>query len=142
MVVGNNKSMTTKNAGKVLAILIAMRMRQYNARRIARWSTYRATLEATGCCHWVSACAAPAAAMVDEFVEITHNTNKTQLLAGNYGTLRSLAVYENFNPKTDPLLSSYATSCVKMWDSRIRAGELSYISSYQMLSVDKHLKSY
>ena len=114
MVVGNNKSMTTKNAGKVLAILIAMWMRQYNTRRIARWSTYRATLEATGCCHWVSACAAPAAAMVDEFVEITHNTNKTQLLAGNYGTLRSLAVYENFNPKTDPLLSSYATSCVKM----------------------------
>jgi hypothetical protein len=79
---------------------------QYNTRRIARWSTYRATLEATGCCHRVSACAAPAAAMVDEFVEITHNTNKTQLLAGNYGTLRSLAVYENFNPKTDPLLSS------------------------------------
>jgi len=26
------------------------------------------------------------AAMVDEFVETTHNTNKTPLLASNYGT--------------------------------------------------------
>jgi hypothetical protein len=29
---------------------------------------------------------APAAAMVNEFVETTQNTNKTQLLASNYGT--------------------------------------------------------
>jgi hypothetical protein len=29
---------------------------------------------------------APAATMVDEFVETTQNTNKTQLLASNYGT--------------------------------------------------------
>jgi hypothetical protein len=29
---------------------------------------------------------APAVAMVNEFVEITQNTNKTQLLARNYGT--------------------------------------------------------
>jgi len=29
---------------------------------------------------------APAAAMVDKFVETTQNTNKTQLLASNYGT--------------------------------------------------------
>jgi hypothetical protein len=28
---------------------------------------------------------APAAAMVNEFVETTQNTNKTQLLASNYG---------------------------------------------------------
>jgi len=28
----------------------------------------------------------PAAAMVNEFVETTQNTNKTQLLASNYGT--------------------------------------------------------
>jgi hypothetical protein len=49
---------------------------------------------------------APAAALVDEFVETTQNTNKTQLLASNYSTFRSLVVYENFNPKIDPLLSS------------------------------------
>ena len=48
----------------------------------------------------------PAAAMVDGFVETTLNTNKTQLLPSNYGTFRLLVVCENFNPKTDPLLSS------------------------------------
>ena len=31
-------------------------------------------------------CIAPAVAMVDGFVETTQNTNKTQLLASNYGT--------------------------------------------------------
>jgi hypothetical protein len=36
MVVGNNKSTTTKNAGKLLAISIAMRMLQYDAGRIAQ----------------------------------------------------------------------------------------------------------
>ncbi len=45
-----------KNAGKTLAILIAMGMQQFNAGRIAQWSTSRASLEATGCCHWESAC--------------------------------------------------------------------------------------
>jgi hypothetical protein len=36
MLVGeNNKSTTTKNLGKSLAIMIAMRMRQYDAGRIA-----------------------------------------------------------------------------------------------------------
>jgi hypothetical protein len=33
---------------------------------------------------------APADAMVDEIVETTQNTNKTQLLASNYGTNLSL----------------------------------------------------
>jgi hypothetical protein len=62
--------------------------------------------------HWMPplgkclCCTAPAAAMVDKFVENTQNTNKTQLLASNYGTLRSLVVYEKFNPNTNPLLSS------------------------------------
>jgi hypothetical protein len=48
----------------------------------------------------------PAATLVDGFVETTLNTNKTQLLPSNYGTFRSLVVCENFNPKTNPLLSS------------------------------------
>jgi hypothetical protein len=88
MVVGDNKSTTTKNAGESLAISIAVQLRRYNAGCIAQWSTSRASLEATGCRHWASACAVffPAAAMVDEFVEKTQNTNKTQLLASNYGT--------------------------------------------------------
>jgi hypothetical protein len=36
MLVGNNESATTKNAGESLAITIAMRMRRYDAGRIAR----------------------------------------------------------------------------------------------------------
>jgi hypothetical protein len=48
----------------------------------------------------------PAATMVKELESNTQNTNKTQLLASNYSTFRSLDVCENFNPKTDPLYSS------------------------------------
>ncbi len=40
--------------------------------------------------------------MVNEFVEITQNTNKTQLLASNYGTFRSLVVCEYFIPPKGP----------------------------------------
>ena len=36
MLVGNNELATTKNAGELLAISIAMRMRQYNAGSIAQ----------------------------------------------------------------------------------------------------------
>ena len=57
---------------------------------------------------------APAAAMVDGFVETTLNTNKTQLLPSNYGTFRSLVVCENFNPKTEPLLS------LSMWQASFK----------------------
>jgi hypothetical protein len=35
MVVGNTESMTTKNVGKFLAILIAMQTRRYDAGHIA-----------------------------------------------------------------------------------------------------------
>ena len=43
--------------GELLAISIAMHMRQYDARCIARWSTSQASLGATGCRHRASACA-------------------------------------------------------------------------------------
>jgi hypothetical protein len=36
MLVGNNQSATTKNAGKLLTILIAMEMRQYDAEHITQ----------------------------------------------------------------------------------------------------------
>jgi hypothetical protein len=39
---------TTKNAGESLAIFIAMRVRRYDAGRIAQWRTSGASLEATG----------------------------------------------------------------------------------------------
>ncbi len=56
MVVGYNESTTTKNVGESLAISIAMQMRRYDAGHIARWSTSRASLKATGCRHRASAC--------------------------------------------------------------------------------------
>ncbi len=40
--------------------------------------------------------------MVNEFVETTQNTNKTQLLASNYGTFRALVISENFIPQNGP----------------------------------------
>jgi hypothetical protein len=59
MVVSNNESMATKNAGellKLIAILIAMAMQRYNVGHISQWSTSGASLEDTGCCHQLSAC--------------------------------------------------------------------------------------
>jgi hypothetical protein len=45
---------------------------------------------------------ASAAVMVNNFFETTQNTNKTQLLASNYGTFRVLVVCENFIPQNGP----------------------------------------
>ncbi len=45
MVEGNNQLMTTKNAGKLLAISMAMAMQRYDERHIARWSTSRLHLK-------------------------------------------------------------------------------------------------
>jgi hypothetical protein len=44
----------------------------------------------------------PAVAMVDDFIETTQNTNKTQLLPSNYGTFRALVNSENFIPQNRP----------------------------------------
>ncbi len=103
MVAVNNKLTITKKAGESLAISIATRMRQYDAGHIARWSTSRASLEATGCCHRSSACAVfpqwpPWSTNLNETAQ-NKNTNKTQLLASNYGTFRSLVVCENFGTR-------------------------------------------
>jgi hypothetical protein len=45
---------------------------------------------------------APAAATVNDFVETTQNTNKTQFLASNYSTCRALVISENFIPQNGP----------------------------------------
>ena len=58
--------------------------------------------------------------MVDKFVENTQNTNKTQMLASNYCTFRSLVVCENFNPKTDPLRSSSMQALFKCESTRLQ----------------------
>jgi hypothetical protein len=50
------------------------------------------------------------ATMVDEFVETTHNTNKTQLLASNYSTFRVLVVVRILTPKRTLYLAHRLTS--------------------------------
>jgi len=76
MVVGNNESATTKNADKLLAISIALAMQQYDTRCIARWSTSRASLEATGCRHQASACAV--SPRRPPWSTVSNKTHKTQ----------------------------------------------------------------
>jgi len=48
------KSTIEKNGLAWRAILMAMRIRQYDAKRIAQYGRSRATLDATGCCHRAS----------------------------------------------------------------------------------------
>jgi hypothetical protein len=64
----------------------------------------------------LSADIAAAAAMVNEFVETTQNTNKTQLLASsNYSTFRALINSENFIHQNIPFTQLIdATSFVEM----------------------------
>jgi hypothetical protein len=50
------KSTATKNTRQTLAILITMQMWWCDAGHVARWSTSRTSLEATGCRHRLSAC--------------------------------------------------------------------------------------
>ena len=104
MVVGDNESTATKNAGD-----------RWQFRLPGQWSGTTRGASPDGAHpgrHWMPPSVeclcriTPAAAMVKEFESNTHKTNKTQLLPSNYGTFWSLVVCENFNPKTDPILSS------------------------------------
>jgi hypothetical protein len=82
---------------------------------------------------------APAAAMADKYIESTQNTNKKPFLASNYGTNRSLDIYETFIPPKGPSTQLIdATSYVKMCNAMIGAEVLADISTYQMLSADKN----
>jgi len=81
---------------------------------------------------------APTAAMVDKFVEkTTQNTNKTQLLASNYGTTKSLIDRVTFGTRKGPFCSAPFVS-----PKPIGAEGLADISSHQMLPADKNSKSY
>jgi hypothetical protein len=66
--------------------------------------------------------------MVNKFEWNTHNTNKIQLLASNYGTFWSLVVYENFGTQNEPSTQLInVTSFVEMWNFTIGAEELADI---------------
>ncbi len=99
---GDNEISDNINEGESLAISIAMAMQRYNAGAFlnrARPGLHWKPLDAAGKC---LCCIAPAAAMVNKFVETTQNTNKKQLLASNYGTFWALVVSENCIPQNGP----------------------------------------
>ena len=82
---GNNELTTTKNAGELLAILIAMQMRVRRGvhrpmEHIQGFTRNHWMLPLVECLHHI----ALAAVMVGEFLENTQNDNKTQLLDCNY----------------------------------------------------------
>ncbi len=53
---GRQQKQPCKKCRKLLAVLITMGMDWCRAGHITQWSTSRASLEATRCCHWVSVC--------------------------------------------------------------------------------------
>jgi hypothetical protein len=80
--VGDNQINDDKNAGTLLAILMAMTMQQYGTMCITQWSISRATLEAPT----TGKCLCPitlTATMVIEIWGKHKKNNKTQLLS-NY----------------------------------------------------------
>ena len=89
MVMGNNKSATTKHAGEPLAILIVIHTDVMVHHRLHHLLEHVHGFTRS---HWMPPsgkclrCIALAAVMVNKFVETTPNTNKTQLLPSNYGT--------------------------------------------------------
>ena len=72
MVAPNNEIDKTNYVGKLTTISMAMAMQRYDAGCIAQWSTSRASLEATGCHYWASACA-----VLPRRPQWTTNSNKT-----------------------------------------------------------------
>ncbi len=81
----------------------------------------------------------PAVAMVIA-VAVVQNTNKTQLLAGDYHTvlLAELSIFVTRNGPFTHVID--ATSFVTMWDATIQKEAISFISSYQMMTEDKFEK--
>ena len=130
MVMGNNKSATTKMRANHWQIYChADAAIQHGAHRLIEhiqgftWS------------HWMpplGECLCLITPAVKEFVETTLITNQTQLLASKFGTFWSRVVCENFIPQNEPSTQLInATSCIKMWNVTMLAYELADISSYQ-----------
>ena len=105
---GENESTATKTAGKSMAISIAMAMQRYDAGRIDRQSTSRASLDATGCRHRSSA---PIVSpwrppwSTNSLKQHKTLTKHNFQLATTVHFERQLLVRISY-PKTDPLLSS------------------------------------
>jgi len=120
MVMGNNKSATTKHAGESLAISIAIHAAvQCGPHRPLEhihgftWSHWM--LPSCKCLRHI----VPAAIMVNKIVETTQNTTKTHLLPSNYGTFRALVVCKNFVPQNGPSTQSMQQALFKCETPRL-----------------------
>ena len=104
MVVGNNESTTTENVEQIAGDF------DCHADAAVQHGAHCPMEHIQGFTgsHWMPPLGkclcniAPAAAMVNKFVETTQSTNKTQLLASNYSTFRALVFSENFIPQNGP----------------------------------------
>jgi hypothetical protein len=105
------KTTTTKSAGKLLAVSMAAMQRHCLMEHIQGYTGSHCMVPLGKCPCYI----ALAATMVIKIGGKHKNTNKTQLLASNFGTHQSLVVYENFIPPNGPSTQLInATSCVKM----------------------------
>jgi hypothetical protein len=126
MVMGNSESTTTKNVGKLLVILIVVQTRWYDAghhpMEHVRGFTGSHWMPPLGKCLRRTA---PAAAMVNKFVETT-NTNKTQLLATTVFSSIVLREKSGFSPlwSWGPKLSPVKTVDKMAFRWRIRAAKI------------------
>ena len=102
----DNESTATKNAGELMAISIAMAMQQYDVGRIARWSTSRASLKATGCRHQASACA-----ILSRWPPWSKKLNKTHKTLTKHNFSQHLQYISLASCLWDPLLSLCVNKC-------------------------------
>ena len=132
-----------KNEGKLLVILVAMWMQWCNAGCIAQWSTSQASLEATGCQHWMSTCATlpRQPPWLTSLLQNTKHYQKTMFSWLTYGRpqIQKSSTFGTRNGPSTQLIN--AMSCEKMQDALIKAEKLADISSYQTLSANRNLKS-
>ena len=136
MVTANNKISGNKNPRQMLAISITMPMWQCNAGRIAQWSTSRALLEATGCRHRASACAAlPRRPPWLTNYSKAQNTNEKLFLAS------SLTVVDRSRTKSRLIDAQAAERCETPAQLELKSSSYN-ISSYQTFSADKYWRGY
>ncbi len=118
------KSTATNNTRQTLAILMAMRIRWCNARRIVQWSTSVASCKATRFGHWASACTVlprrpPWLTIWNE----TKNTNTTQLSLSFLTVDRRKKAKQFWNPKR--------TLYSRHWCNKLRTNEKHHYSSWR-----------
>ena len=108
-------STTEKNGHASRAVLMAMRIRRYDAERITQYGRSRATLDATGCRHWASK-------FTPYRLGGRHFSVKNGFVA-LWKSLSKASVQKARNGPSTQLVK--ATSCVERSNATMKAEELS-----------------